>query len=80
LPGQLGTRLPVQSLAKVWSGQNGIPEALEEQFLALQHILVVVDAEKYAAQQYPISGYAHGFTFTNQFSILVEETVQNCSK
>ena len=71
----------LQSLASAWSGQNGVPEALQEQFLALQHVFVIVDAKKYVAQQFRISGYGHGFHLHELIlNTQIEEAVQNCSK
>src|ERR1019366_473545 len=49
-----------QSLATTGSGQNGIPEALKERFLAFQHVLVIVDAKKYCWFEFRISRWGHG--------------------
>jgi hypothetical protein len=32
-----------------WCGENGITEPLKKRFLALQHVLVIVDAKKHRA-------------------------------
>jgi hypothetical protein len=70
-----------QSLATTRSGQNGIPEALKERSLAFEHVLVVVNAEKYPSFEARIRRWGHGSPSTTSiFNTWTQETVQNRSK
>jgi hypothetical protein len=49
-----------KSFATTWSRQNGAPKALEEQFLAFQHVFVIIDAKNYSALEFRMRRWGHG--------------------
>jgi hypothetical protein len=57
-------------------GKNGIAEAFEERFLAIQHVLVVVDTEKDCVLECRINRRGHGSPSNN----FLHFDSGNCSK